>query len=71
MGQVSSKGNEEMRLVKEIVFHVLKSGMPLCGFSKDVPQKWPKRNWWIYHRDKERRKLINCQKCMSRLKKLK
>lgn len=31
----------------DVTVHVLKHGLPRCGFSKEVPRDWPRGNVWV------------------------
>jgi hypothetical protein len=36
-----------------IIVHVLFEGLPLCGFSRDVPSRWPMGHRWVSIMDRE------------------
>jgi len=29
------------------VIHILDAGLPLCGFTQDIPRDWPEGHRWI------------------------
>lgn len=41
--------------------HVLRYGLPLCGFSNEVPAKWPAGNRWVPIDDL---KHATCKQCV-------
>ncbi len=51
---------------KETV-HALREGLPLCGFSRDVPVNWPEGNFWT---SAENVKCITCPTCKAEAEKL-
>ena len=48
------------------VIHILSEGYPLCGFSTDVPVRWPKTQQWVSIDDC---KDANCQACKDKVPK--
>lgn len=57
-----------IRYKKQMV-HVLLYGLPMCGFTTNVPVRWPANHRWIGatedHAD------VNCKGCMEAVRKLK
>ena len=51
-----------MASVLPITVHYLREGLPLCGFSREVPRAWPHWNLWT---DRELR--VTCERCRARL----
>ena len=45
--------------------HVLQHGLPLCGFSRDVPGKWPSGHSWTYADDLRN---VTCRGCIDAVK---
>jgi hypothetical protein len=41
--------------------HILYEGLPLCGFTTDVPAKWPPRSVWVRLEEKLD---ANCGGCL-------
>lgn len=56
---------------KKVIWHVLLHGLPLCGFSKDVPGKWPKGNRWVGFEDKLVTSVPDCQMCVKEYARIK
>ena len=50
-----------------VIVHALLYGLPLCGFSREVPGKWPDGHKWVYVEDKE---LLTCDGCKEALQKV-
>lgn len=51
-----------MKEEKAVVVHVLRQGLPLCGFSLGFPCNWPQSHSWV---PLEERSLANCWTCVS------
>jgi hypothetical protein len=49
--------------------HILKTGLPLCGFSKLVPREWPTGHYWVSIQDPARFRRVNCTGCQEAIKK--
>ncbi|TSC91093.1 MAG: hypothetical protein CEN90_641 [Parcubacteria group bacterium Licking1014_17] len=56
----------ETRREKEssMVIHILDSGLPLCGFSRESPAFWPEGHKWVDVEDKGR---ATCPGCKTRV----
>lgn len=50
-----------------IVFHILRGGKALCGFSKKTPDDWPSHHQWVGIKDGA---LANCPGCVRIFKSL-
>lgn len=50
----------------EETVHVLLRGWPLCGFSMDVPGKWPHGHSWVRAGEPE----ATCAECIEKEKTL-
>jgi len=48
--------------------HALHAGLPLCMFSRDVPENWPDGHRWTYPGDIEN---ITCPGCRQEAMRLK
>lgn len=48
--------------------HVLLHGLPLCGFTKDVPRDWPDGHVWIHreHITDPEAKKDACKPCFDK-----
>lgn len=44
--------------------HILRHGMPLCGFSRDVPRDWPPGHLWVGLDDQT---MATCLGCKAKL----
>jgi len=44
--------------------HVLRQGLPLCGFSTEVPANWPPGHTWTHEDDCEH---VTCPECLKLL----
>jgi len=44
--------------------HILRAGWPLCGFSKELPENWPKGHKWV--RETEASGKGSCRGCVER-----
>jgi hypothetical protein len=42
------------------IIHGLSCGLPLCGFSDEVPANWPDNNLWVPSHEEEK---ITCEQC--------
>ncbi len=51
--------NEESR---RIIVHGLMSGLPLCGFTRELPVDWPSGHEWVDHQHVD---YITCPKCRA------
>lgn len=47
----------------KVIVHILHYGQPLCGFSSDVPAKWPLGHRWVPVTDKNR---ATCPFCKTK-----
>lgn len=46
--------------------HVLDRGLPLCGFSRDLPKDWPDGHVWVRANDRSKVKVRNrCRTCFG------
>lgn len=45
-------------LILPIVCHTIRGGVPPCGFSSDVPAKWPHLHYWS-----DKRSQVTCENC--------
>lgn len=45
--------SEDFYAGSERKVHILKEGLPLCGFSRRIPRDWPKGHAWIEEPDDE------------------
>jgi len=53
----------------DVIVHVLRYGLPLCGFADTVPGKWPAGHQWIHYPDPSGKSTcLECQKCLPRSK---
>jgi hypothetical protein len=46
-----------------VIVHILKSGLPLCGFTRDVPRDWPDGHKFVSIM--EDRSPANCTECIA------
>lgn len=46
------------------IVHVLHHGLPLCGFSRELPTSWPLGHVWLRAEDERHR--ISCGRCRAR-----
>lgn len=45
-----------------VTVHCLREGFPVCGFSREVPARWPHWHFWT-----DRRAQVNCPGCVARM----
>lgn len=50
------------------IFHVLRSGYPLCGFNLALPESWPPGHRWVSHLDARVHHVTTCEDCKEILK---
>jgi hypothetical protein len=43
-----------------VVVHALREGLPLCGFTTEVPARWPHLHYWS-----NRPKQLTCRGCIE------
>lgn len=53
-----------------MIIHVLRGGLSLCGFSTEVPAKWPGEDRWVSIDDAENFGAVSCPGCLRRLREL-
>lgn len=46
----------------ERTVHILFNGLPLCGFSNELPGRWPEGHWWVRT---EQAGLATCTGCIA------
>lgn len=52
----------------EITVHILHHGLPLCGFSKDVPGKWPEGHKWTAIHRPDHSTCVGCDEEWNKMK---
>lgn len=50
-----------------MTIHILFHGLPICGFSREVPANWPEGHKWISIDDRELHQHLNCEGCKQAL----
>jgi len=55
--------------MQDVIVHVLRYGLPMCGFTSHVPARWPDGHHWISYPDpKGESTCRECQKGLPRSK---
>lgn len=56
--------------MRDAVVHVLREGFPVCGFSREVPAKWPEEHSFIGINDVNKLSDITCPHCREAARKV-
>ena len=49
-----------------MVIHILRAGLTLCGFSREVPRDWPEGHKWVAESDEPLATCVSCKDTLSK-----